>query len=164
MSDGQIDLPDWMKTMVSTMNCPRCEAIMKVENVVRYGIQRSADNPKRTAEFFDYACPSCKHTSNIETKPRTLEQFVNDLIDEWTVPADGQKKPAAPAKPKEAAKKPPAPSKITDAEIAEAKRILSQTEFHADFMEQIGMSREEFAKYAKPDPEDEGKGNDGKGK
>jgi hypothetical protein len=137
---------------------------MKVDNVIRYGIQRSANNPKKTAEFFDYVCYSCKHASNIETKLRTLEQFVNDLIDEWTVPTEDRKHQSVD-KSKELKKKSAATSsKITDDEIEEAKRILHETNTHVEFMEQIGMSREEFLKYVKSDLEDKRKGNNGKDK
>jgi uncharacterized protein (UPF0335 family) len=135
-----LELPAWLDSKIEIEgNCPNCNAKMNRDYLTAFGLSQAHACPEVTVCFIEYNCRLCQTVSRIEMMEYSIKQLYNDI--------KGSFESGETSGKVEVAKIIPQKSKITDREVDEAKRTISNTDFWEDLLVDFGLTREDFQKY-----------------
>jgi len=145
-----IDLPAWLKKDLHKYRCPQCQKVMDEKGILGVGIKVSSKYKEKTVFFFDFLC-SCEYKIIVELDFMTIEDFVSDMVQEYTEGIDEEIDENIISKEKEKEKekekvrvRTPVISKIEDDEYDEMIEDLKNCEYWDDFLLKLGFSSSEI--------------------
>jgi len=148
-----IDLPVWLKKELHKYRCPQCQKVMDEKGILGIGIRVSSKYKDKSVFFFDFLC-LCEHKIIVELDFMTIEDFVSDMVQEYTEGIDDEMGEGVDAvlaentvPKKKANKLQSVASKISDNECEEMLDALKDCEYWDDFLIKLGFSSSAIEQY-----------------
>ena len=151
-----IDIPAWLKNDINKYRCPKCQKVMDEKGILAIGIRICANNKGKTAFFFEFAC-SCKKKTNVELNIMKVEDFVSDMVQEYT---EGIEEELTKDITKDEdtsgqdINKIEIVSRISDDEYSDMISGIKNCEYFDDFLIKLGFSSAEIEQYKKEGAEE----------
>ncbi len=161
-----LDLPKWLKDILSELKCPGCKKDLQPEAINAEGIRKSAVYKNKTAYFIEYHCPFCKQSSTLELNAMTVEDWVMQMFDQYASGEyskkydekdDSKNDKDAPKAISELNKRTDRKTKISDEEFQEAIRFINGCKTHEEFLFGIGLDQSQIDEINKQDTESKNK-------
>jgi hypothetical protein len=146
-------IPEWLASLAKDYECPKCHLPIDINRIMSLGVKESHKYKGREVVFFEYFCDSCQDSCIFELDftdsdgfiPKMIDSLfeqqsdenIEEIVDEYY----GQNK----EKMKEKREK---RSGITDSEIKNMKKFLSNCKHWEDFLGEIGLTTEQIEKYS----------------
>jgi len=140
-----IDLPAWLKKDLHKYRCPQCQKVMNEDGILGIGIRSSSKYKDKSVFFFDFLC-SCGHKIIVELDFMTVEDFVSDMVQEYTEGISEEIAENIIPREKVGAKL-PSVSKISDSEYEGMMADLKDCAYWEDFLIKLGFSSSEVEQY-----------------
>jgi len=124
---------------------------MDENGILGIGIRVSSKYKEKTVFFFDFLCP-CEHKIIVELDFMTIEDFVSDMVQEYTegIGIDegiDEEIDEGVISKKKIDRKTSVASKISDSEFGEMIDELNSCEYWEDFLIKLGFSSSSVEQY-----------------
>lgn len=147
-----LDIPSWLEKNINKNTCPECGKSMEIDGVKGIGIKYSTRDKDKTVFCFEYECPHCGNRVFVETDYMSVEDFVMNMLDQYTDPEmeDNENDEVMIEEEEDylnfsmdnSVKN--KVSKISEKEMIEVKNKLNSMEFHDDFLRLLSFSEKEI--------------------
>jgi hypothetical protein len=131
--------------------CSSCQRRFLLSDLIAMGIQESSQKPHKDTLTIGMFCKKCNELTIFEIKEMNLIDFACMILEEehYHREEEDQKENEGPMnrKDKKGSSRGNSKSKITLKEIKEASRVLKSIKTHEEFLEMLGLTREEIEKY-----------------
>ena len=175
------NIPNWILTALKNnkFNCHNCNKILTRKNLKSLGIKESVGDSLSESLFIELVCVSCNGMTLFEIREMDLLEFAIMILDGVESERDVVEKDGeviddlsqtslsdaffAEAEQQRPKRKPPKrkkKSKITLKEIKESVKKIQDVKNHDEFLELLGMSKDDINKYKKPNKKEKKKPND----
>lgn len=155
-----IPLPRWAMSVLIDRCCPYCGATRNPAYVTGVGVRDISNEFSKTVQkgnialAFEYNCNFCNTTYQVTVDPKdtqvSAEDILNDILMAVEIYLGRKVKTTTPKMSK---------TGITNKEIRDLKRILSESKTWNDFLNNIGISNDFIDKVSEEYKEEKGNKN-----
>jgi len=147
-------VPEWLASLAKDYECPKCNLPINIDRIISLGVKESHKYKKREVVFFEYFCDNCQDACIFELDFTDSEDFIPKMVDSLFEKQDDEQideqidemvdEYYGRNKEKMKEKR----SGITDIEIKNMKKFLSNCKNWEAFLKEIGLTTEQIEKYS----------------
>jgi len=82
-----IDLPQWLETHISEIECPNCGKSLKRETITAVGIKEYQEGKKKKKKtsylVIEHACDYCGKSYGFDISPCDVKEYICDMIEKY---------------------------------------------------------------------------------